>query len=304
MQSTPTSFTNDGQRPSPHARQAARRSAVYRRGKKTEPSAPAICDSFDAARLPALVESWISASDSCSPTTLASRRERLGRLIWFAERERLTRIGTDELRAFLRYAKHAHENGGCRWDNAEHVACREPIKPSRLKAFYSSFRSFFNWMIKEGDLNLSPLARVEAPIDRADQITPFTDEQVQSLLTAAAGTFAPRRDRAIVLLLLDTGIRAFELCGLRVKDVNLDSCHITVRDGKGGKSRAVPFDRDTRRALFDYLTERGFESEEEPYFLAEWGLRAGDGLTPTGLGQIKSVIVWVSFYPHSLRSLR
>ena len=83
--------------------------------------------------------------------------------------------------------------------------------------------------------------------------------------TAPRPTF--RRDQALILTLLDTGLRASELCSLRVEDVDIKTGRVEVRHGvyggaKGGKGRVVHLGRTARRPLWHYLAER--EDGEDP----------------------------------------
>jgi integrase len=63
------------------------------------------------------------------------------------------------------------------------------------------------------------------------------------------------RNRAILLLLLDTGMRASELCGLNFSQVDSHNRRVRVM-GKGAKERAIPFSPRTGQALWRYLTSR------------------------------------------------
>jgi integrase len=76
------------------------------------------------------------------------------------------------------------------------------------------------------------MARITVPVDRPDQILPFSDDQVRALLAAAKKTMQPLRDEAILLLMLDTGVRASELCGLIVEDVDLTNYQVSIRRGR------------------------------------------------------------------------
>lgn len=77
------------------------------------------------------------------------------------------------------------------------------------------------------------------------------------------------RDRAIILVLLDTGIWVSELCGISVKDIDLESGRILV-NGKGNKYRFVYLGKISKQAVWSYLVER-FSSQtppqEEPVFM-------------------------------------
>jgi len=81
-------------------------------------------------------------------------------------------------------------------------------------------------------------------------------EVLQRALKACRGqSWSSLRDRAAVLILLDTGVRASELIGLRMDDVNLAERSLKVT-GKGSKQRLVPIGNATALALDKYLRKR------------------------------------------------
>jgi site-specific recombinase XerD len=150
-----------------------------------------------------------------------------------------------------------------------------------VRTYYAHLRSFFNWLVGEGLLETSPLAALSPPQARPDQIQPFTREQVEALLLAARRASYPQRDEAILLFLLDTGVRASELCTIKMNDVDLFSCRAQVL-GKGNKRRSVYFGRRCARALRTYL-RREYRTPDYPLFTTERGEAA---LTRSGLLQI------------------
>jgi len=77
-----------------------------------------------------------------------------------------------------------------------------------------------------------------------------------------------RRDEALILFLLDTGVRASELCALRLCDVDMGTGEVTIQHGKeggakGSTGRSVYIGKATRRTLWRYLVERGVENDED-----------------------------------------
>lgn len=125
------------------------------------------------------------------------------------------------------------------------------------------------------------MATISSPINRPDQVQPFTPDQVARLLEAAAKSKSKHRDIAILYLLLDSGMRVTEMCGLKYKHIDMQAFQVEV-EGKGGKKRMVAFGRYTRKALWDYLREREREPEEA-LFLAEGGHLVGEPLTRNGV---------------------
>jgi site-specific recombinase XerD len=156
----------------------------------------------------------------------------------------------------------------------------KPVHARTVKDYHSHLRTFFRWIVAEGGLESSPMERIPVPTARADQVQPFTPEQVNALLAAAKHSRHPRRNEAVLLFLLDTGVRASELCVLRLEDVDIAGRRATVL-GKGNKRRMVSFQKTTARALWNYLREEEREPND-PLFLSE----RGEQLTRSGLLQL------------------
>ena len=74
------------------------------------------------------------------------------------------------------------------------------------------------------------------------------------------------RNRAIMLLMLDTGIRASELCDLKVEDMDNRNNRIFVRQGKGMKERMLPFSPRTGQMIWRYLAARKDTRPDDPLF--------------------------------------
>lgn len=119
-----------------------------------------------------------------------------------------------------------------------------------------ALRSFYGWATEEGEVEASPLARVV--VDRPDTPAPATlsDAELKALLSACSGTdFDARRDLALIRLLASTGLRASEVVGLALGDVDFPN-RIARVEGKGGHHRIVRFDPATALALDRYKRVR------------------------------------------------
>jgi integrase/recombinase XerD len=114
--------------------------------------------------------------------------------------------------------------------------------------------------------------QVERPKPKRRQSAPYQQAEVSALLDACetmkvwnskTGRFVKGkrqtaiRDKAIIMVLLDTGIRAGELVALQVKDYDKRRGQLTVHHGKGDKKRELYLGETARQALWRYLTERG-----------------------------------------------
>jgi len=174
-------------------------------------------------------------------------------------------------------------------------------KPASVDTHYRTLRTFWNWAVPEYGLGANPMDRVEKP--RIPKRLPprLSREDARRLLRAASTSRNPSRDRAILLLLFDCGVRAGELIGLRVKDVDFESRTVRVI-GKDQEERVVPISDTTARALKEYLNGRS-NSLDDSLFLSA---RTRGPMTVSGLRQILKRLARVagltrSVYPHLLR---
>lgn len=257
------------------------------------------------------IEHWLAdgKAQGWSRRTLGDCRHNIGRLLWWLEHEEevpttLSAVTPTRLRAFLAYAREARPEG--RWGSQAPSARRE-ARPATVLTYYRDLRRFINFCLAEGLLDESPLRNVKPPRVPADQVQPLAADQVQALVDVARRTRTPERDVALILLLVDTGLRVSELCGLTVGDVDRGSGELSVV-GKGNKRRRVYMGLAARRTLWRYLeTDRRQAVGAEPLFIASGGTKAGAGLTTSGVHQIikkagrAAGIVGARCSPHTLR---
>ncbi len=150
-----------------------------------------------------------------------------------------------------------------------------------IQTYARSARAFFHWLMRRETLESNPFDRVVFPRVGRPLIQTITTEEFEKLLFACAppnetGPFAERaavRNRAILWLLYDTGIRVSELTNLRVNDLDRKHGVVTVM-GKGSKERRVALGQNCQRNLYYYLDKHRPDEEE----LAEWGSSGEDHL--------------------------
>ena len=162
-------------------------------------------------------------------------------------------------------------------------------------------KAFFSWCKRFDVITENVFARV--PLVKLEQqiVQPFSTDDVRRLLAAInRGVRAGTRNYALVLFLLDTGVRASECVSVRLDDVDWERGRVRVLHGKGQKQRWVGIGEQARAALTDYLLVRG--EAEGPLFLSE---RSGKGLHSlalnvlfTKLGQQAGV---THVHPHRFR---
>jgi integrase/recombinase XerC len=114
----------------------------------------------------------------------------------------------------------------------------------------SCLKSFYRYLKKKGIIRSNPLAVIRTPKTKKHLPGFLTYEQVEQALK-----IAKPRDRAIMEVLYSCGLRAGELVGLRIDDIDFSRDEIKVR-GKGNKQRVVPLGRLAKEAILDYLKVR------------------------------------------------
>jgi site-specific recombinase XerD len=115
-------------------------------------------------------------------------------------------------------------------------------------------RQYARWLADEGELDADPLLGLKRPKEQRKVVPSLTDVELRALIDACRGkTLKHRRDEAIVRLIAETGLRAAELLGLTVADVDLVRGLAVVKRGKGSKGRIVPFGPQSGAALDRYM---------------------------------------------------
>ena len=144
-------------------------------------------------------------------------------------------------------------------DIARYLAERGKELSKRSQArLLSSRRSFFDWLILEGERKDNPCDRIDAP--KLGRYLPavLSVEEVEAILDSvdtARGGWTAFRDRAILEILYGCGLRVSEACGLLISQVYLAEGFVRVV-GKGDKERLVPLGAVAAEAFSQYLDAR------------------------------------------------
>ena len=138
-------------------------------------------------------------------------------------------------------------------------------------------RTFMNFLEREGLIDDNPMRKVAMPKLEKKVLPPFSREEVEALLAACSKDLWGLRDKAMILSLLDTGLRASEFVALNVGDVDGKDGMIKVR-GKGKKERYVRLGAQARKAVTRYLMERGETRPDDPLWVGRRGRLTRGGL--------------------------
>lgn len=126
----------------------------------------------------------------------------------------------------------------------------------------------------------NPITKVKAPRLAEEPLEPVDVKVVGSMLETCDTSFLGKRNRAILLFLLDTGLRARELLSVNLEDINLITGNVLLRRGKGSKTRTVLIGKETKKAVRAYIRQRSdclevlWVTDDQKKSLSYSGLRA------------------------------
>ena len=121
----------------------------------------------------------------------------------------------------------------------------------------ASLKAYYKFLQKIGEIDINPLAKHKALKTSKKIQTPFSETEMNNVLTRIeySDDFEGKRDRLIIHLLYSTGIRRAELVNLRLKNVDLQEKSLKVL-GKRNKERIIPLLKETIIFFKGYLRER------------------------------------------------
>jgi site-specific recombinase XerD len=173
------------------------------------------------------------------------------------------------------------------------------LSPFTIEGMYRSIKTFFRWCEWEEYLPANPMRRVRRNKLPSRIVPRLSEDQVATLLDEVTGTMMPQRNLALILLMVDSGLRRGEALGLNVDDVYLDEQRVRVF-GKGRKERDVPLGEASTRALGEWLAVRPFSLSDKVFLTDE-----GTPFQPAGVQslfeRLQARLRVPRLYPHLLR---
>jgi site-specific recombinase XerD len=150
-------------------------------------------------------------------------------------------------------------------------------KPSTAWPYFRALRRLFNWAVEEKYLEISPLTTVHFKQPPAPPIVGYGREELQRLLEVCnldiktGAYFTGTRNKAMLLLFVDSGLRRAEMVNLRLVDLDLEKGLVRVV-GKGNKIGSAPFSSRTAKALWAWLLLRKSRAKTDRLWITEEGL--------------------------------
>ena len=209
---------------------------------------------------------------------------------------KVTPIDVRDYLAYLRtdYVPHTFAK-----PNASNETTTPRLSPKTLRNHWITFKAFFRWAEVEFKIT-NPMTDIPGPRYKSAPVPSFSQEEIAAMIKACTyaretkpgnrHSFVSRRptakrDEAIMLFLLDTGLRASELCQLKIGEVDMRVGKVIIKHGeeggaKGGKGRTVFIGKSTRRVVWRYMADREDRNDPEaPVFVN----RGSHPFNPNGL---------------------
>lgn len=168
-----------------------------------------------------------------TPRTIQTYRERLRQFTaWLEGRgvRHIEALTATDIRAFFLHLQEGHKS------------------PWTVHGLAQVIKTFCRWLVADEWLQKDPMRNVKMPKLPKEILPALTKTDVQKLLDAADS----KRDYALVLFMLDTGIRALELVSLNGGDIDLRTGVVTIRHGKGQKDRQAYIGAKATKAMIRY----------------------------------------------------
>ncbi len=267
--------------------------------------------SLDDAIVGFINQKW---AEGLTPRSIDSYERLLKKWAAHEGDEDVTQITTQEIREYLAWLRKDYTP--VRFNQQTH-----PLSPKTIRNIWVTLAAFFKWISQEFEIT-NPMQGIPAPKFQKTPMEVFTKEEVEKLVKACSQTReadtllrqsysykrpTAKRDRAIIMTLLDTGLRANEFCSLKIgscdlKTGKLEIIHGVLGGAKGGKGRVVFLGKVTRSAVWHYLVEREDRGNQDaPLFLG----KDNRSMTPDGLRHLIKRMAdragVENAYPHKFR---
>lgn len=159
---------------------------------------------------------------------------------------------TDYSRTLTRFLAHVGDSpiADIRPEQINAFLVAQPFSEKTLLNYHIGLSALWTWAVKNEYTPKHIMRLVEKPKPQKMVVEPFSEIEVRALMTGIRRN--TDRDRAIILLLLDTGMRASEMCGIELANIDLTTNKVKVL-GKGNKERLMPFSARTASALFKHI---------------------------------------------------
>ena len=211
----------------------------------------------EAPTIDELVSRHVSSNqaDGKSPKTIAWYREMLTPFCAYLNAKQyqsyLPAFNIDTVREYMLYLRQKPKFQGHPYTPEQ----GKPISPRTVQCHVRALKAFSSWLYLEGYTKENRLKNLKLPKAPAKMMEPLTPEEIHKITSTIKTTLSTgARNHAILVLALDTGLRASEIAGIRLGRLNLETGYVKVM-GKGAKERITPFGKFAERTLWHYINK-------------------------------------------------
>ena len=185
-----------------------------------------------------------------SQGTIDCYADKLKGFLWYTRTynwpDDIALITTQHLREFLAYLRDTPHrfNSNC-------PGAKKPCNSTTIQKYYRALSSLLNWLIREEVIQYNPLLKIKVPKAEKKVIKALSYAEVSQIIASFGNRFEDKRNKAIILVLVDCGLRLGELLSIKMPDVNMQQQLLKV-DGKTGE-HVVRFGATTAKALSKYI---------------------------------------------------
>ena len=139
------------------------------------------------------------------------------------------------------------------------------IQKRSINRKLSSLRSFYLYLLKIGEIQVSPLETIPSLKFYAEKQIPISEEEMENLGEVLESESGNSLEKLIIETLYQTGMRKSELCNILLEQVDFSKSEIFVK-GKGNKQRVVPISENLLKQMREYMVIRKPNEDSGIYF--------------------------------------
>ena len=139
------------------------------------------------------------------------------------------------------------------------------IQKRSINRKLSSLRSFYLYLLKIGEIQVSPVETIPSLKFYAEKQIPISEEEMENLGKILESDSGNSLEKLIIETLYQTGMRKSELCNILLEQVDFSKSEIFVK-GKGNKQRVVPISENLLKQMREYIAIRKPNEDSGIYF--------------------------------------
>jgi len=258
---------------------------------------------IDTSELKAAIGNFLKDKETGgrSGKTLSNYRDCLTSFLWWLGEKNIpgttSAFSKENLRDFLYYLKTTEVRFG-----GKSTASRRPMRANTLHAYWRILRVFGYWLEREELIDKNPVKRIDQPKREKRQPEDLPTEILNTILNSFDNSFTGIRNKTIIKMFLDTGMRLDELVNLDVDQFDLDTRWANII-GKGNKERKICLSPDMLKQLRRYLEIAAPIAKTDKLWITPDGTPLSRGTIRTMVKELNRFDPEKRIHPHLLRHI-